>query len=251
MRSMSQNIVNSIQQQSQPFRIESHFIQDCGRRSSDYSNDSFPVSTNQHIIVSPSLSQNDHGNHLNNIAVSMGSASSFSDCDSTTISHESHEENHEPIITLGHHSPNCRYMEAGPPRNKSERTLIIGRSISHSLSAYSEEETGVEDTLHDQDNIISSNTMTNQTPLSMKRVRSVSDFDHPEYSSPATIIARPRAFMLQHLENGQSSSIKRRFIECDESDGWQNACRKASHGYDSALPTLEEATLLFGFSNKN
>ena len=32
---------------------------------------------------------------------------------------------------------------------------------------------------------------------------------------------------------------------------WKEACRNARHGYDNSLPSLEEATLLFGFTEKS
>ena len=207
---------------------------------------------------SPCASNNDHNNTQ---VVSMGSTSSFSDSDSTSISNASHEENQEPIITFGEHlSPNTcdKYFQVDQKQaNKHERTLIIGRGIAESLiveSEESEERTCVTGIMQKSEEPQASGT-TPCTILpkipSLKRVRSVSDFD--AYSGPTTIIARPRSLTLNNMSTKKNFSHKRRFVEINQSDlnGWQNACRTASHGYDSALPTLEEAALLFGFAVRN
>ncbi len=216
------------------FQIDSNFT----RTGSDVSNESIPVFANQQNIVQPF--QLSYCNEQTANAISMGSASSFSDCDSTTISHLSHEENQE-------HNNYGTYQQK--QKDKSERTLIMGQSIANSLIAFNED--GMQEVESSQFGNSRKRVIITTSPLSDKRIRCASDFDSVELSSPSTIIARPRNLTVNIIENDDSVSTNLRFVKGNEVERWQNACRNASHGYDSALPTLEEAALLFGFAKKN
>mmetsp|Transcript_2305 Transcript_2305/g.3095 ORF Transcript_2305/g.3095 Transcript_2305/m.3095 type:complete len:382 (+) Transcript_2305:152-1297(+) len=179
--------------------------------------------------------------------VSTGSASSFSDCDSTALSTGSHDENHESIVSFSGN------ISGQSPRRLQRRNDhlddgIIGSAITHhSLGLDTERKTSA--TKWNKNPLTSCPPNGSEAPF-MKRVRSVSDFD--AYPSPITIIARPRSLKLASSKNSEASP-KRRCVEYTKLDlkCWQNACREASHGYDSSLPTLEEAALLFGFASKN
>lgn len=214
------------------FQVDSNFT----RTVSDFPNESCPVFANQQNIMQPFETSN--CNHQNTNAISMGSASSFSDCDSTTISHVSHEDNQE-------HNNYGTYQRK--QNDKSEHTLIVGQSIANSLTAFNED--GMQEVEPSKFGNSRKRVIITTSPLSDKRIRCVSDFDTVELSSPSsTIIARPRDLTLNIIENDDSVSTNLRFVKVNEFEGWQNACRNASHGYDSALPTLEEAALLFGFA---
>lgn len=250
--------VNSIQQlnstENLPVKIESHYIQGLIGHNGDYVSESFPNLTNQQFISPPFTPTRENCNDQNAQVISMGSASSFSDCDSSSTSNSSHDESQEPIITIHQDSPNNRYVGIYQrQRGNNERTMIIGQAIAQSLSSNTDEGTSVSEPEQEQKNTKSINIpkLTDQSrPILLKRNRSVSDFE--TYSNPATIFTRPRALTLNSTEKKeQASSPKRRFVECSKSDGWQDACRNASHGYDSALPTLEEAALLFGFTSRD
>ena len=247
--------VDSIQHlnsaENRSIKIESHYIQGLIGHNGDYVSESFPSLTNQQFISSPFTPTNDNSNDQSTQVISMGSASSFSDCDSSSTSNSSHDESQEPIITVHKDSPNNRYSGIDQrQRSNGERTVIIGKAIAQSLSSNSDEGISTPEPEQEEKKTKSPSIpkLTEQSrPIPLKRIRSVSDYE--TYSEPATIIARPRS--LTSSEKEQVPSPKRRFVECNKSDGWQDACRRASHGYDSALPTLEEAALLFGFTSRD
>ncbi len=258
LTSLAQN-VNSFQQinnnnsENGGFNFGSHQLQGFVAHNGNNTAETYRNITNQYFSPPPCTLNNANCDQ-NTQAVSMGSASSFSDCDSST-SNVSHDESQEPIITLSEvFTPNNKSLEMnqrqGNHSNNNVRTLIIGGEITHSISSDSQTVSAPyqEPYQPECDNTI----QTSQSPT-MKRVRSVSDFD--TYSNPSTIIARPRSLTLNatRSDDKQNSSPKRRFVEFDESDlnMWQNACSKARHGYDSSLPSLEEAALLFGFGRRD
>jgi hypothetical protein len=200
--------------------------------------ETFPVFANQRPINQIFKSNHDTCHNANSNVISTGSASSFSDCDNTTTSHLSHEDNQENNdITL-------------QPKQISKCDRIIGQSVAHSFNVFSEKPFPVDQ--HSTARPAKKRLISYESPISKKRVRCVSDFDSIAFSSPTRIIARPRDLNLNIIQNDDCFVPKSRFTNIgNESEGWQNACRNASHGYDNALPTLEEAALLFGFANKN
>ena len=228
--SSPQNMVNGT------FHMDSQFRSSSG----DYVSETIPILINNHYLrASFPAANGSYGQQTSHHVISTGSASSFSDCDSTTISNGSHEENHEFNISASNRSPNNRHF--GP----DQKTMIIGQSVANSPIR----------TYHDsviqsmQNTALSHQT---QSPVrGLKRVRSVSDFESNKHSSQVPSIARPHNLTANLVEDESSPSPKRRFSGGNKSVGWQNACRHATHGYDTALPTLEEATLLFGFASNN
>mmetsp|Transcript_7673 Transcript_7673/g.11670 ORF Transcript_7673/g.11670 Transcript_7673/m.11670 type:complete len:400 (-) Transcript_7673:254-1453(-) len=220
--------------------------------------DTYRNLTAQYFSPQPCTPNNENCDQ-NTQAVSMGSTSSFSDCDSS--SHVSHDDSQEPIITLNEaFTPNNRGLVMNQTQGNSSQnghTLIIGGDITRSIS--SDTQTVNSNTTPHQQPYQSECESKLQTPPDaedkspMKRVRSVSDFD--SYSTPSKIIVRPRSLTLNATtpDDKQSLPPKRRFVEFNKSDlnVWQNACSKAMHGYDSSLPTLEEAALLFGFGKRD
>lgn len=191
---------------------------------------------NQYFMTPSGASTNDNSVQ----AVSMGSASSFSDCDSSSGSHE--ENNQDHVISLGGFlsTENNQSSLKQSPSKKRDRAVLIASGIENSLDG-EECHVSTESLKHEE---TPSLTSVHKIP-SLKRVRLVSDYD--AYANQAPIIARPRS-----LASSPSSSPKRRMVRINDSapNSWQNACSMASHGYDSTLPTLEEAALLFGFATK-
>lgn len=251
-------VVSSFQQMSNTensrFNFGPHHIPNLVKPNGENITDSFNKITNQQYYNPPCTASSEDSSEPNIQVVSMGSTSSFSDCDSTSLSTASHDDNQESIITFGENlSPNTKKFFERESRkvNTPDRTMIIGNAIAHSLSAGTQELSEVSPEQPKAKDIV---MFTKPTVIpTLKRVRSVSDFDaYPSTNTNTntTIIARPRSLT---LNDGQETAPKRRFVEYNKSDlnGWQNACRGASHGYDSVLPTLEEAALLFGFATKN
>lgn len=261
---LAQN-VNSFQQinnnaEGGSFNFGSHQMQGFVAPNGENAADTYRNITNQYFTPAPCTPNNENCDQ-NTQAVSMGSASSFSDCDSS--SNVSNDDSQEPIITLNEvFTPSNKSLEMNQRQGSSIQnghTLIIGEDIARSISSdiqavnLNTKSSYQEPHQSECENKLQSSHYTENKTPTMKRVRSVSDFD--TYSSPSKIIVRPRSLTLNatRLDNKQNSSQKRRFIEFNKSDlnVWQDACSKARHGYDSSLPTLEEAALLFGFGKRD
>jgi hypothetical protein len=201
----------------------------------------FVNASGQHFI-SPYPQQHEDFTEPNVQVVSTGSASTFSDCDSSSSSNDNTQES---VLMY----PSNSFQSGTNKNSPNDRTFLIGQAIAQSLN------TGSDKTISELINARRSTEATNKSKLNQtsgprlaKRVRSVSDFETHSYSNSSSIIIRPRSLTFNN-DNNRQSQTKRRFVDCKRSDGWQSACQNASHGYDSALPTLEEASLLFGFAN--
>ena len=111
------------------------------------------------------------------------------------------------------------------------------------------------------DQEIENTPRSNPTP--MKRIRSSSDFaitcvrdksPIPEKRSRSMTFDTSRSANLVEPDDydHRQSSLKKRKTLCgygQDFEQWRDACRKARHLYDESLPTLEEATHLFGYAN--
>ena len=201
---------------------------------------SFQGIPNQYFVSPSNSSTNDNNAQV----ISMGSAASFSDCDSSSGSHD--ENNQDHVISFGGFlSPKNKCSGTSELTSKKrDRTMIIANAIANSLD-YGGGDSPASGSKHQSTPEM---TKVHKIP-SLKRVRLVSDDAYPNLS---TIVARPRSLTFKNSSYTVESSPKRRMVEMNNSTptSWQNACRTASHGYDATLPTLEEAALLFGFATK-
>jgi len=188
---------------------------------------SFQIITNHHTFVPPDASESSANNDSQ--VVSMGSSSYASDSDSSSICNSSNDGNdvfHKSTDTF----ENCP-TENILATNKSE--VIVENSITHTLS-------------DDDRQVVSPCRDFMQSPVkSIKRNRSKGDL--LSFSSPRTIIVRPRSLTFNSATSSIMEPVQKR--KCLED--WSSACRNARHGYDNSLPSLEEATNLFGFSAGN
>lgn len=186
----------------------------------------FQIITNHTTFIPPCAPTNEADNS-NSQVVSMGSASYSSDTDSNSISNGSNDEENDVIFT---HADNWMQSPRSRRSPLRKRQVIIGNAIAQTLQAVEESDTQRR-----------SPPKEIKAPV-MKRVRSKSDLFC--YATSRNIMPRPRTFTLQSPDNPKiEPSPKRR---CGED--WQTACRNARHGYDTSLPTLEEAASLFGYS---
>ena len=196
---------------------------------------SFQIITNHHTFAPPpcSIDVPEYSSQI----VSMGSVSySYSsDSDTNSLSNGSNDscqEINETTIFSQVDTPEARRI----PLRK--RQVILGDAIAKTLEAVVNADRKIVSPSHDN---------VKRASCTMKRVRSKSDVVSD--SSPRNIIVRPRSLTFSvpsTTDAMESQAPKRRFVE-----DWQSTCRNARHGYDTALPTMEEAASLFGYAQKH
>lgn len=197
---------------------------------------SFQIITNHTTFVPPCPVETNSLQNCHSQVVSMGSASysSDSECNNSlsNISHDDHE-NCDTLVSFDEEENSPTRKVESPSR---KRHIILGSAIAHTL-----ENLQVQN--KDRTVVSPSGDSIELLPTTSKRSRSNSE--SASYSSCRSIICRPRSLTSIDVNSTDETSPKRRFVE-----GWKNACRSARHGYDTCLPTMEEAALLFGFSQK-
>jgi hypothetical protein len=60
----------------------------------------------------------------------------------------------------------------------------------------------------------------------------------------------PATSKRNRIEDHVEVQTPRRKYRCESFDLWKDACLSTRNGYDYTLPSLEEATQLFGFTNQ-
>uniref|UniRef100_A0A7S4N701 Homeobox domain-containing protein n=3 Tax=Odontella aurita TaxID=265563 RepID=A0A7S4N701_9STRA len=80
-----------------------------------------------------------------------------------------------------------------------------------------------------------------------KRTRSESDSECSAQSNSADCSSEEPSPSKRARTSSDRST--RTSFRGKDSESWKDACQNACHGYDNALPTLEEAALLFGYAS--
>lgn len=198
---------------------------------------SFQIITNHTTFVPPCPAETNSLHHCHSQVVSMGSASysSDSECNNSlsNISQDDHE-NSDTLVSFDEEEnpPSRKKDQCNSPLRK--RHIILGSAIAHTLENIQ---------VQNKDRKLVSPSVDGIKLLPTTSKRSRSNSDSASFSSCRNIICRPRSLTAIDVDGADEGSPKRRFVE-----GWQNACRSARHSYDTCLPTMEEAVLLFGFA---
>lgn len=192
----------------------------------------FQIITNQHTFAPPYLMGETE--NVNSQVVSMGSLSYSSDSDSNSLSHVSSDCEEQVILT--------NVNAVMPPLSTSRSPLRKRQVILDNAMPPVPRSTDVESEM----NIISpiSKGDAPQTYPTLKRVRSKSDIVNSYPRDNSNIVLRPRSLTFDsRVIPEERTSTKRTCMQ-----DWQSACQNARHGYDTSLPSLEEAATLFGYA---
>ena len=188
----------------------------------------FQIITNQHSFAPPySMGETEN---VNSQVVSMGSLSYSSDSDSNSLSHVSSDCEEQVILT--------NVNAVMPPLSASRSPLRKRQVILDNAMPSEPRSPDVESKM----NIISPISKGDSSTL--KRVRSKSDIVNSYPRDNSNIVLRPRSLTFDNrVISEERTSTKRTCVQ-----DWQSACQNARHGYDTSLPSLEEAATLFGYA---